>query len=80
MNLYVSDIEEPYKDKIIGHLQNSGTSDLLLKILQCCRACAFDEDKQVLPMVLYCSGMMYKYYSGIGFLQINHKEERQNPQ
>ena len=43
MKLYVSDIEEPYKYTIIGHLGNSGTEDLLLHILQCCLSCAVDE-------------------------------------
>ena len=43
MNLYVSDIEESYKDTIISHLVNSGTVDLLLQIVQCRYACAVDE-------------------------------------
>ena len=29
MKIYVSDIEEPYKDIIIRHLGNSGTVDIL---------------------------------------------------
>ena len=33
MKLYVSDIEESYKDTIVGHLINSGTEDLLVQIL-----------------------------------------------
>ena len=33
MKLYVPNIEESYKDKIIGNLVNSGTSYLLLHIL-----------------------------------------------
>ena len=61
MKLYLPDIKESYKDTIIGHLRNSGTTDLLLRIVQYLRACAVDEEKRALPMVLYCSGMMYKY-------------------
>ena len=41
--LYVSDIEEYYKDTIFGHLGNSGTSDLILHIVQCWRAREGDE-------------------------------------
>ena len=52
MNIYVSDIVESYKDIIIGNLVNSGTSDLLLHILQCWCECAVDEDNRSLPMVL----------------------------
>ena len=54
-------IDESYKDTIIGHLGNSGTVYLVLQIVQCWRACAVDEDKRVLTMVLYCSGIVYKY-------------------
>ena len=75
MNLYASDIEESYKDKIIYHLGNSGTADLLLHILKCWRAGAVDEEKQYLSMVLYCSDMMYKYYSRLGFTQSNTKRK-----
>ena len=32
MNIYVSDIEEAYKDTSIVHLVNSGTVDLLLQL------------------------------------------------
>ena len=35
MKLYVYDTEESYKDTIIGHLGNSGTSDLSLNIVKC---------------------------------------------
>ena len=54
MKLYVSDIEESYKDTIIGHMGNSGTEDSLLHILQCWRECAVNEENLYLPMVLYC--------------------------
>ena len=67
MKLYVSDIVEPYKDSIIGCLGNSGTAYLLLHIVQCWHVCAVGEENQDLHMVLYCSSMMYKYYSHIGF-------------
>ena len=49
---YVSDIEELYKDTIIGCLGNLGTADLLLHIAQCWRACAVNEENQALHMVL----------------------------
>ena len=45
MDIYVSNIEESYKDTILGHLGNSGTSYLLLYIVKCWCACAVDEDK-----------------------------------
>ena len=69
MMLYVSNIEEAYKDIIIGHLENSGTEDLLLHIEIVCCACAVDEERMALTMVLYCSGMMYKYYFRLGYSQ-----------
>ena len=71
MKLYVSNIEESYKGTIIGLLVNPGTSDLLLNIVQCWRACSVNEENRALPMVLYCSKMMYKYYSFPGFFQSN---------
>ena len=67
MKLYVSDIEESYKDKIIGNMENSGTLDLLLHIIQCWRECEVNEEIWYLTMLLYCSHMMYKYYSYLGF-------------
>ena len=39
MKLCLSNIEESYKDKIIGNMVNSGTADLLLHIVQCWSAC-----------------------------------------
>ena len=33
MKLVVSDIEESSKDTIIGHLENSGTADLILHVV-----------------------------------------------
>ena len=47
IKVYVSDIQEPYKDTIIGHLVNSGTEDLLLHIVQCRRACAGDKENSL---------------------------------
>ena len=55
------DIEESYKETIIGHLGNSVTAYLLLHIVQCWCVCEVNEENQVLPMVLYCPHMMYKY-------------------
>ena len=52
MKVYVSDIEESYKETIIGHLVDSWGADLLLHIVQCWRSCAVDDKKQYLPMVL----------------------------
>ena len=43
MNLYVFNIEELFKDTIIGQLVNSGTEDLLLQIVHCWCADAFYE-------------------------------------
>ena len=71
MKLYVSDILESYKYTIIGNLVNSGTVDLLLNLVQCWRECAANEENQTLPLFLYCSHMMYKYYSCLGFSPIN---------
>ena len=70
MKLYVSDIEKSYKDTIIGHLVNLGTEYLLLHIVQCWRECAVDEENRYINMVMYCSHMMYKYYSRLGFFPI----------
>ena len=75
MNPYVSDIVESYKDTIISHLVDSGTSDLLLQILKCWCEFVGDEYNWYLPAVIYCSGMFYKYYSCLSFLPIKHNEE-----
>ena len=53
MKLYVSDIEESYKYTTIGNSKNSGTSDLLLHIVQFWSTCAVDEETMDLPMILY---------------------------
>ena len=66
MKLYLSNIEESYKDTIVGHFGNSCIEDLLLNITQCWRACVVVEYKWNLPILLYYSGMMYKYYSLLG--------------
>ena len=52
MKLYVYDIEESYKDTIIGHMENSGTANLSLYIVQCWRSCVVNEENWALPMVL----------------------------
>ena len=72
----MSDIEESYKDTIIGHLGNSGTADLLLHTVKCWHACAVNEENQALYMVLNCSHMIYKCYSRIGFTPIKHNKEK----
>ena len=70
MNIYVSCIVKSYKDTIIGRLGNSGTSDLLLHIVQWCGTCSVGKEKHDLPIFIYCSVMMYKYYSCLGFFPI----------
>ena len=75
MNLYVFNIKESYKDVIIGHLGKSGTADLLIQVVQCWHACAVYEEKRDLPVVLYSSGMMFKYYFCFEFFPIKHNEE-----
>ena len=47
-------MEESYKDTIIGNMQNSGTSDLLLHMVQRWRSCPVNEENKDLPLVLYC--------------------------
>ena len=59
-----------HKDKILSNLVNLGTVDLLLHILQSWVACVVDEKKWSLIMVLYCSGIMYKYENRLGFFPI----------
>ena len=54
---------------------NSGTVDLLLHLVHFWSARADYEEKLALPMVLYFSGIIYKYYSGIGFPPIKKNEE-----
>ena len=75
MKLYVSYIEEQYKDTIIGHLGNSGTAYLILHRVQCWCACAVIEENRALPMVMYCSHIIYKYYYRLRFYPIKHNEE-----
>ena len=57
---------------------NSGTSDLLLHILQCWRVCTVNEENQALPLVLYCSHTLYKHYSRLIFPPIKYNKEREN--
>ena len=58
MKLHVSNIEESYKDTIIGHLVNSDISYLLLQIVQCWRECAVNEENQAL-LVKFCHEVHY---------------------
>ena len=53
MNIDVSNIVESYKDTIIGHLGNAGTSYLLPHIVQCWCACAVDKNNWDLHIVIY---------------------------
>ena len=43
MIFFVLNIVESYKDTIIGHLRNTGTADLLPRIVQCWRVCTIDK-------------------------------------
>ena len=47
MKLYAPNIEESYKDTIIGRMVNSVAADLLLHIVQCWCACAVNEEIQI---------------------------------
>ena len=44
-------------------------------MLQCWHACAVDKYNKDLPLVLYCSDMMYKYDSNLGFF--TNKKQRE---
>ena len=66
---------ESYKDTIIGHLVNTGTAYLLPPIVKCWCSCAVDKYKWYIPMVLYCSYIMYTYYSCLGFFPSKQNEE-----
>ena len=67
MKLYVSDIEELYKETIIVNPGKSDTAYLLLHIVQCWCACAANEENRALPIYLYCSQIMCKYFSCLVF-------------
>ena len=41
------------------------------EIVHFCRAYAVNEENWALPMVIYCSNMMYKYYYYLDFPQSN---------
>ena len=69
------DAVESYKETILGPLINSGKEDLLLHTVKCWNAYAVDEKNWSIHTVLYCSGIMYKYYSCLGFLPIKNNEE-----
>ena len=43
MNIYVPEIVETYKHRIIGHLENIGAEDLLSHIVQSWRVFAVDK-------------------------------------
>ena len=66
------------KSTIIVNLINTGTSEFLPHIVQYCRVSAEKNYNWVPPVVLYCSGIMYKYYSCLGFLTIKNNEEGKN--
>ena len=60
IKLYVANIEESYKDTIIGHLVISYIAYLLLYIVQYFPKCSVNEEKWDLTMVLYYTVIMYK--------------------
>ena len=66
---------ESYKETIIGNLKNTGTPDLFLHSVQLWSASTVDEENLDLPMVLYCSRMIYKYYSHLECITIIHNKE-----
>ena len=49
--------------------------DLLLHIVELWRTYAVDEGNRFLPVVIYSSGMMYKYYYHLKFIPIKHTEK-----
>ena len=53
---------------------NSGTSDLLGHILQCCRVGECGKDNCDLSIFISCLIMMYKYYSCLGFPPTKYNE------
>ena len=59
-------------------MKNTGIENLLLHIVQCWCACAVEKYNQSLPLVLYCSGIMYKHYPRLGVLTIKISEEGKN--
>ena len=48
---------------------------MLLYILQCWSACEVDKDNRALPMVMYFSGMIYKYNFYLEFIPVKKNEE-----
>ena len=76
----MSGIVESYKYTIIRKLRKSGTPYLLLHMDQYWCACSVDKDKQDLPMIMYCSSIMYKYYSYLGFHWLRKNEEGKDTQ
>ena len=56
-------------------MENSVATNLLLHIVQYWREYSVNEEKKDLTLVLYCSHIMYKYYSSIGIFPIKHNEE-----
>ena len=75
MKLFVSGIVESYRDKSIGHLRNLGKTNLLLHIVQCWHVFEVDKENWGLTIVLYCLGIIYKYYSRLGFIPTKQKQD-----
>ena len=75
MKLYVSDIEESYKHAIIGNMVNSGTSYLLLHIIQRCRACAFNEKSRFYLWFFIVHTICINIVLIVDFYQSTHNEE-----
>ena len=62
MKIYVPNIDKSYQDTIIGNLKNSETLYSLPQMVYCWRTCEVNKEKRALPMVMYCYGMIYKYF------------------
>ena len=57
----------------MSFLNNSGNTEIFLKIIQCWRACAIkNEPDQAPPMVIHQVSLMYPYYSRLVFFPIKH--------
>ena len=48
---------------------------MLLCRVHCWSASKIDKDNWSLPVILYCSAMMYKYYSFLVFILVKHNEK-----
>ena len=62
-----------YKGIVIVSLKNCGTTELLMHIAQCWRACTIkNEQEQELTLVIYFNAVVYPYYYHIISFTIKH--------